>query len=51
METEGIREFGLESVDALSLNSCGAQSESMQPPVCAELYESLVIFLTPQQES
>ena len=50
--TEGIREFGSDRADALSLNSFGAQSESMQPPVCAELWELLIIFLTPwQQES
>ena len=49
MVTEGIRELGSERADTLSLNSCGAQSESMQPPVCVELWESLVIFLTPQQ--
>ena len=50
MVTEGIRELGSERVDVLSLNSCGAQPESMQPPVCAELWESLIIFLTLQQQ-
>ena len=48
MVMEGIREFGLERADALSLNSLDAQSESMQPPDCAELWESLIIFLTLQ---
>ena len=52
MVTEGIRELGLERADALSLNSFGAQLESTQPPACAELWESLSIFLTLQwQES
>ena len=49
MVMEGIRELGLERADVLSLNSLGAQSESTQPPDCAELWESLIIFLTPQQ--
>ena len=48
MVIEGIREFGSERVDTLSLNSLGAQSESMQPPDCVELWELLIIFLTPQ---
>ena len=47
----GMRELGSERVDMLSINSCGAQLESMQPPACAKLWESLIIFLTPQQES
>ena len=50
MVMKGIRELGLERVDALSLNSCGAQLESMQLPVCVELWELLVIFLTLQQQ-
>ena len=50
MVMEGIREFGSERADVLSLNSCGAQSQSMQPPVCAELWELLIIFLTLQQQ-
>jgi len=49
METEGIREFGSERVDALRRNSVGAQSESMQFPDCAEFWELLSNFLTPQQ--
>ena len=49
MVTEGISKLGSERADMLSLNSCGAQSESTQPPVCAELWESLIIFLTLQQ--
>ena len=50
MVMEGIRELGSERADALSLNSFGAQSESMQPPACVELWESLSIFLTLQQQ-
>ena len=44
MVMEGIRELGLERADTLSLNSFGAQLESMQPPACAELWESPSIF-------
>jgi len=49
METEGIRELGSERADALRRNSVGAQSESTQPPDCAEFWELLSNFLTPQQ--
>ena len=49
MVMEGIRELGSERADTLSLNSCGAQLESMQPPVCVKLWELLIIFLTLQQ--
>ena len=49
MVMEGIRELGSERADMLSLNSFGAQSESMQPPDCAELWESLIMFLTLQR--
>ena len=49
---EGIRELGSESADTLSVNSFGVQSESIQFPACAELWELLSIFLTLQwQES
>jgi len=46
---EGIRELGSERADALRRNSVGAQSESTQPPDCAEFWELLSNFLTPQQ--
>ena len=51
MVMEGIREFGLERADMLSLNSLGAQLESMQPPACAESWELLTIFLIPHSRS
>ena len=50
MVMEGIRELGSERADTLSLDSFGAQSESMQPPACAELWELLSIFLTLQRQ-
>ena len=43
MEMEGIRELGLERVNTLRHNSVGAQSESMQPPNCAEFWELLAL--------
>ena len=48
--TEGIRELGSERADMLRRNSVGAQSESTQPPDCAEFWELLSNFLTPQQQ-
>jgi len=50
MVMEGMREFGSERVDVLRCNSLGAQSESTQPPECAEFWELLTNFLTPQQQ-
>ena len=38
MVTAGIRELRSERADALSLNSCGAQLESMQPPGVANYF-------------
>ena len=49
IEMEGIRELGSERADTLRHNSIGAQLESTQPPACAEFWELLSNFLTPQQ--
>ena len=42
--TDGRREFGSERAAALSQASIGAQSETMQLPLCAESWELLSIF-------